>query len=395
MRDLPGGVLAACIVTPRSVVVATHSWSPGWATAIDEYLRPRAERYLWISHPLFAGEGRSEFRLYEKGRLVASGDAAPGSGPGRFGADLARTVRWCTRYRKFELFVAGDNLIALAGLWLRARGRVDHVVLYSIDFVPRRFSNPVLNRVYHSIDRLAVARSNVVWNTAEGVIEGRRQRDGGPARTPQLVVPIGAEVERITAEHVERDSNAIVYLGHLLEKQGVQVVIEAMPAVLAKVPRARFVVIGDGPYMASLVDLAKASGVSKAVEFVGFLDDHARIEQLLLGCAVGVAPYVPDESNYSRFQDLPGKIVTYLACGLPVITTTVPRHAGLLEKAGAGRIVDYSPSAFASAIVSYLGDEKALRAAAAAAAQMGLRYDWRRIFDGAFEQTATAVGAAR
>ena len=380
---------------PRSVVVATHSWSPGWATAIDEYLRPRADRYLWISHPLFAGQGRSEFRLYEKGQLVDSGDAAGGAGPGRYGADLVRTVRWCTRHGKFDLFVAGDNLIALAGLWLRARRRVSAVVLYSIDFVPRRFSNSVMNGVYHWIDRVAVARSNVVWNTAEGVIEGRRERDGGPARSPQLVVPIGAEVERIASEHVPRASNAIVYLGHLLEKQGVQVVIEAMPAVLAQVPDARLVVIGDGPYMATLVELAKRSGVSGAVEFVGFVDDHARIERLLLSCAVGVAPYVPDEANYSRFQDLPGKIVTYLACGLPVVTTVVPRHGELLEKAGAGRVVDYTPGAFASAIVSYLGDAAALHATAAAAAQMGLAYDWRRIFDGAFEQTGRAIAKAR
>jgi glycosyltransferase involved in cell wall biosynthesis len=350
---------------------------------------------MWISHPLFEGEGRSEFRLYERGQLIVSGSMASPRGAARYIADLVRTVRWCAMRGKFELFVAGDNLIALAGLWLRARRGVNAVVLYSIDFVPKRFSNALLNRFYHWIDRAAVARSNVVWNTAEGVIEGRRTRDGGPAPTPQLIVPIGADVERIAAEHVERDRNAIVYLGHLLEKQGVQVVVEAMPLVLAKIPRARLVVIGDGPYMPSLVEQANRLGVTKSVDFVGFLDDHARIERLLLGCAVGVAPYVPGESNYSRFQDLPGKIVTYLACGLPVITTTVPRHAGLLETAGAGRVVEYTADAFATAIVGYLADRDALHVSSRAAFQMGLTYDWRRIFDGAFEATARAISSAR
>ena len=380
---------------PKSVVVATHSWSPGWASALDEYLRPRAERYLWISHPLFPGQGSSELRLYERGALVDSLTVPGARGPGRYPSDLARTVRWCSRHGRFDLFVAGDNLIALSGLWLRARHRVGAVVLYSIDFVPQRFSNPLVNRAYHSIDRLAVARSDVVWNTAEGVIEGRRARDGGPPRTPQLVVPIGAEVERIAGASVDRKPETLVYLGHLLEKQGVQVVIEALPAVLARFPRARFVVVGDGPYMQQLVELGRRCGVSSAIDFVGFVDDHARIEQLLLECSVGVAPYVPDESNYSRFQDLPGKIVTYLACGLPVITTTVPRHGGLLVKTGAGRVVDYSAAAFASAITGYFGDPAALRSAGAAAVQLGLDYDWRRIFDSAFGSTAKAVGAPR
>jgi glycosyltransferase involved in cell wall biosynthesis len=375
-------------VTPTTVVVATHSWSPGWATAIDEYLRPRTLRYLWISHPLFAGQGSSEFRLLEKGNLVDSGALPAAAGTARYVLDLRRTIAWCSRNGRFELFVAGDNLLAMAGLWLRRRERVGAVAMYSIDFVPERFANPLLNRFYHAIDRAAVHRSDVVWNTAEGVIEGREARDGGPSTTPQLVVPIGADVERIASVRVERDESTFVYLGHLLEKQGVQVVIEAMPAVLAQLPRARFVVIGDGPYMQELVDLAERRGVSASIEFTGFMDDHRRIEKILLGCAVGVAPYVPDQSNYSRFQDLPGKIVTYLACGLPVITTTVPRHAEMLASSGAGRVVDYTPQAVASALLGYLSDRAAIESARTAAIEMGLRYDWRRIFDNAFQRTA-------
>lgn len=382
-------------MNPKSVVVATHSWSPGWATAIDEYLRPRADRYLWISHPLFAGKGKSEFKLFEKGELVDSGEAPAQAGASRYLRDIRRTIRWSSAGGRFELFLAGDNLLAIAGLWLRRRKRVGAVAMYSIDFVPRRFHNPLLNRAYHAIDHAAVARSNVVWNTAEGVVKGREARDGGPSRTPQLIVPIGAEVERIGEQRPERDESSVVYLGHLLEKQGVQVVIEAMPDVLARLPAARFVVIGDGPYLPHLVQLAEHLGVSKSVNFMGFMDDHRRIEQVLLRCAVGVAPYVPDESNYSRFQDLPGKIVTYLACGLPVITTTVPGRGGSLVDSGAGRVVEYTPQAFAAALTAYLQDPEKLRAARRAAFEMGLGYDWKRIFDDAFEKTAELVGKAK
>lgn len=379
---------------PRSIVVATHTWSPGWATALDDYLRPRADRYLWISHPLFAGQGRSEFRLFENGEEVDAGRVAGGGRGTRYMGDLVRTVRWVTAHGRFDLLVAGDNLLALAGLWLRARKRVGAVAMYSIDFVPHRFANPIANRAYHAIDRVAVARSDVVWNTAEGVIEGRQARDSRPAPSPQLVVPIGAEVERITSQHVQRDPRAIVYLGHLIEKQGVQVVIQALPEVAKAAPGVRFAIIGDGPYMPRLVELAKSLDVSNRIEFLGFIDDHSRIERLLLGCGLGVAPYVPDESNYSRYQDLPGKIVTYLACGLPVITTTIPRHTDLLLSAGAGRVVEYTPEAFANAILDYIRNPAAMQSASEAATRLGLGFDWRRIFDGAFEQTARVIGAA-
>lgn len=373
----------------QDVIVATHYWSPGWASALDEYLKSRARRYRWIGHPLFADGSVANYRLYENGRQTAGFEVAGVKNATRFVADVRRTIEWSRLGGPTDLFVAGDNLVALAGLWLRRRGFARAVAVYTIDYVPNRFANPVMNRAYHGVDRFAARRADIVWNTASGIVEARHERDRGRPLAPHIVVPIGAHTKRIAggASGVARRP-VIAYLGHLLEKQGVQLAIQALPKVLTATPNAKLLIIGDGPYRARLEALAAELRVEDRVEFAGFNDDHVAIEHRLLECEIGVAPYVPEPENYSRFQDLPGKIVTYLACGLPVITTTVPRHANRLETAGAGRVMDYEPAAFAEAINGYLTDSARLERARTAALTLARSYDWDEIFDHALAETA-------
>jgi glycosyltransferase involved in cell wall biosynthesis len=375
------------------VIVATHYWSPGWASALDDYLRPRADFYQWIGLPLFADGSRASCKVYRSGILEQALEVPGGRGPLRYAQDVLRTVRWARR-QPAAIFVAGDNLLALAGLWLRWRGRVNAVVLYTIDFVPQRFRNRILNFIYRAVDRFAVAHVDAVWNTAVGVIEGREQRDPGKRRAPQLVVPIGAYTTRIRLPGIAR-RRTVAYLGHLLQKQGLQIVIDALPNVLGRYPEARLLVIGDGPYRQDLEQRAAALEVSDAVEFAGFSDDHAEIERRLVECSIGVAPYEPGDDNYSRFQDLPGKIVTYLACGLAVVTTTVPRDGHLVDEAGAGRVVEYSPRAMGDAICAYFDDPVLLANSQDSARKMASAYDWSTIFGRAFAETIQAVPRLR
>jgi glycosyltransferase involved in cell wall biosynthesis len=293
-------------------------------------------------------------------------------------------VRWVDG--SWDLFIAGDPLLAIAGLWLRRRRRVRRLVLYSIDYSPRRFSNPVLNRIYHRIDRLAAQHADVVWNVSPAIETARRDRDGR-ARAPQVVVPLGTYFDRIPRSKAAPSTPRLAFLGHLLEKQGLQLVIEALPAIRRGLPAVTLLVLGDGPYRAALERQSADLGVGDAVEFAGFIDDHREVERRLAGCTLGLAPYVPDPESFSRFAD-PGKIKTYLACGLPVILTNVPPIAPLIEERGAGRIVPYEPAALAETIIEFLSDPPRLERARAAAIELGGEYAWDRVFAAAFVSSA-------
>jgi phosphatidylinositol alpha-1,6-mannosyltransferase len=80
----------------------------------------------------------------------------------------------------------------------------------------------------------------------------------------------------------------ILTVGRLVDDyKGHDMVIRAMPLILARVPRARYVVVGNGPLRPSLERLARALDVVQAVRFVGEVSD-AELDRWYRACEVFV-----------------------------------------------------------------------------------------------------------
>jgi glycosyltransferase involved in cell wall biosynthesis len=360
---------------------------------LEAFLRTHVSNLLFIAHPLFEEARPSYWRRYSHGVLTAEGEQAGPRGPTRYFREVIRTVRIAAQaHDSFHVFIGADSLLTLAGLWLRRRRTVHKVVLYSIDFVPRRFGNRLLNGVYHRVDRFAAGHADLSWGVSEAIFRARQERDGLAATRPQVVVPVGAHVERIKRLPLQAaNPRQVAFLGHLMEKQGVQLIIDALPSILSAIPGTTLLVLGDGPFAARLKSQAERLGVDAAVEFLGFVQDHTEIESRLARSALAVATYMPDPLNFSRFAD-PMKIKTYLACGLPIVMTDVPQIARLVENKGAGCIVPYKADAVASAIIRYLSDPPTLERARTAAGQFAVDFQWDRIFDEAFARSMPFLG---
>ena len=61
----------------------------------------------------------------------------------------------------------------------------------------------------------------------------------------------------------------VVCVSRLVPRKGQDTLIRALPTVLARVPDAVLLIVGDGPYRADLEKLAAATGVSASVRFTG------------------------------------------------------------------------------------------------------------------------------
>ncbi len=294
--------------------------------------------------------------------------------PLRWARDFTLTMAWGLRAPdRIDLFVGSDSLLAAAGLVLRRLGKARIVVLWTIDYVPERFGNPVLNRIYHAFDKLCVRRCDETWNLSPVMEEARAAR-GVHGR--QRVVPMGASS---TAAVGPRNTRQLVFVGHLLEKQGVQLVLEALPTILRRLPEARLLVIGDGPYRPALERQAERLGVSQAVEFAGFVEDHHEIERRLAESGVGLAPYDPSQAGFSAYAD-PGKIKNYLAAGLPVVTTEVAHISRELADRRCGVVVPYTAAALSDAVFEIVADGDGY---SSRASELGAQFSWTRILDGA------------
>jgi len=372
----PGG--GSADLGRRTLVVATHVYATGPGHALAEYGASRAGRMVFMGHPFgYAPDVRPLLERWQEGVLVTRRHVRWRRGTPElvsWARDVALTLVWGFRTPgTADVFVGCDSLLAATGLMLRRLGKARIVVLWTIDYVPERFGNPVLNRIYHAFDKLCVRRCDETWNLSPVMEEARAAR-GVHGR--QRVVPMGASS---TAAVGRRNSRQLVFVGHLLEKQGVQLVLEALPTILRRLPEARLLVIGDGPYRPALERQAERLGVSQAVEFAGFVEDHHEIERRLAESGVGLAPYDPAQAGFSAYAD-PGKIKYYLAAGLPVVTTEVAHISSELADRRCGVVIPYTAVALADAVFEIAADEHGF---SSRASELGAQFSWTRILDGA------------
>jgi glycosyltransferase involved in cell wall biosynthesis len=87
---------------------------------------------------------------------------------------------------------------------------------------------------------------------------------------------------------------------------------------------------------------------------------------------------------WSQYAD-PSKIKSYLACGLPVITTTVTYMASVLEKNDAGIVVRYQTADVILAIKKLLNNKQLYDKYSKSTLQLIKTYDWNAVFDQAFK----------
>jgi glycosyltransferase involved in cell wall biosynthesis len=175
-----------------------------------------------------------------------------------------------------------------------------------------------------------------------------------------------------------------VYTGHLVPRQGVQVLMDALTVLAERGVDFEAHIGGRGPLEPELRAAASRAVLNGRVRFPGFFPDHRDLEGFLAEGSVAVAPYDTAADSFSRFAD-PSKLKSYIAAGLPTITTDVPPSAAELAQHAGTEVVRCDPGPLADAIERVLASPDEWRMRRAAALAYARRLDWSRIFDSATE----------
>ncbi len=373
------------------VVIVTHEYATGPSHALEIYLIERAKKIFFIAHPfVFARDRKSHYRLYQNHGVLTKENEffiAMSNQILSVIKDMILSLFWILAAGRFDIFIGVDSTNTFIGILLKKIGFVKKVVFYVIDYVPNRFENKMLNKIYHSLDRFAVKYSDFVWNVSPIMVAGREKRGVRQEfRKKQIVVPVGTEmgIKQVPFDKIKRFH--VAHMGHLIKKQGVQLLIEALPDIIKRIPQFHADIIGGGDYEVELKALANKLSVSKSITFYGFIKSHDEVEKLLSYCALGIAPYLDIPDSYVRYAD-PGKVKAYLAAGLPVIITKVPAIAFELERRKCGIAINYDKDHLVDAIIKLLADEIMLKDYRKNAYGMGRDYRWNKVFNSAFRQS--------
>jgi len=374
-------------IAKLNIAIVTHIFASGPALDLEVFLQDKAKSLLFIGHPFsFTKDQSSFYRIYLKGELKKNHTAPPFKLPSVFLyiKEIILTFFWILiQKEKIDLYIGSDGYSAYIGLLLKKLGKVNHVILYTIDYVPNRFKNPILNYLYHYFDKQCLKECRIIWNVSPAMVTAREDVKSLYQKnlSPQIIVPLGVWYDRIPRLKLsEKNGNSLIYMGHLIEKQGIDLIINALPFVVKENPSITLTIVGTGSQEDALKLLVKKRKLSKVVEFKGYVKSHKEVEALISQATIGLAMYKPVPENYTYFAD-PGKLKNYLAAGVPVILTDVPPIAKALEKNKCAVISEYDPKKLSKVILKLIDDKKMLKLYSDNAIIFAKNYDWNDIFE--------------
>jgi glycosyltransferase involved in cell wall biosynthesis len=174
--------------------------------------------------------------------------------------------------------------------------------------------------------------------------------------------------------NINKKSKVILFSGVMYHHRGVDVLLKAAPIVIKKIPKARFVLLGDGPELNKLKEIVKKSKIEDSVEFKGWIE-REKIIEYLAEASIGIGPL---RSTYVTKNALPIKVLEYMASSLPILCqkNTLPDDI-LLENENGYSIKDAED--LASKIIQLLEDDEKRIKMSIKSREISLKFDWNKV----------------
>jgi glycosyltransferase involved in cell wall biosynthesis len=216
-------------------------------------------------------------------------------------------------------------------------------------------------------DRVVAAVDAVI--VPSRFLAGAAERAGFDPATIHAI-PSGVDTTFFTPTALPDGPPTVAFVGRLVEKKGLDVLLTAWPLVLAAHPTARLVVVGEGP----LAGLLEDPGPSVTYLLPNPTRRHEQVRDVIRAAHLVVTP-----SRTSATGDSESLLLVNLeaaASGRPVVST---RHGGIpefIEDGRTGLLVDEGDAeALATAMARVLGDAKLSRNLAKAAVSHAGTFD--------------------
>ncbi len=348
-------------IKSNNVVIVAHKFVTHPDDELVAYLnKNKISNLLHIGHSFYEAPDRRSYYVWYKNGLKYKEkrtlDYSFLPSPLLYAKEIFFTIWWVFSSRiRWDNFIGMDGLCVLAGNILKSLGSVRRTIYWAIDFVPtNRFTSNIVNILYHRVNIHGYKNSDEMWDLSPRMAEARdkflgiKKSDYKSLR----VVQYGMWVDRIKKyDYKDCDKNTLVFMGRLIESQGVQLILEAMPEVIKRNPKLRFKVIGTGPYRDELIKYAKKLKIYEWCDFKGKISDHREVESEIARSSIAVAPYIKSLDKWTYYAD-PGKVKTYLACGVPVLLTELPWNARDIVNYKCGVIINENPNIIAKYILN-------------------------------------------
>lgn len=153
--------------------------------------------------------------------------------------------------------------------------------------------------------------------------------------------------------------------------------VKLLPDLVAAVPEAHWILIGDGGLMPEVRGAIEARGLSERTLLTGIVE-HEHALELLASCDVCVSPHVRNPDG-TPFFGSPTKLFEYMGLAKPIVASDLDQIGEVIEHERSGLLCPPGDvGAAATAVRRLLGDDELrARLAAGALERATGTYSWR------------------
>lgn len=203
---------------------------------------------------------------------------------------------------------------------------------------------PLLRGYLKDLDGV-ICPSRIVLNLLEGY----------EVTIPKRVIPTGIALENYVREDIKKedvaalrkelaisdDETMLLSLSRVSYEKNIQAIIHQLPAVLSENSRIKLVIVGDGPYLQALKELAVSLGVEDHVVFTG-MTAHDQVGLYYKACDFFISASTSETQGLTYIESL--------ASGKPIIAHGNPYLDDLITDKMFGTLY-YAESELSDAII--------------------------------------------
>jgi glycosyltransferase involved in cell wall biosynthesis len=141
-------------------------------------------------------------------------------------------------------------------------------------------------------------------------------------QNPQLdIIPMGVNLQKFTPDLQKQQLFSLLFVGRLVEKKGLEYLINALPDIVRHFPETQLTIIGTGPQKSHLEYLVQEKQLNSNVSFLGAMP-NTDLPHYYQQNKIAVFPFIVAD-NGDR-EGLPVVVSEAIACGCCVITSDLP-----------------------------------------------------------------------
>ena len=195
------------------------------------------------------------------------------------------------------------------------------------------------------------------------------------------IIPNGVDLSLFNT-NTKKNPKKIVFAGAMYYHRGLDVLLEAIPAVIKRIPDAKFILLGSGKEMEKLKKIVLENKLENSVEFKGWIK-RDKIPENISNASIGIGPLRLTEVTS---RALPIKVLEYMAVSLPIIAQKGTLPEDILENGKNGYFIENATD-LAEKIIVLLNQPNKVENMGIQSFKMIQKFSWDNVVKNIIEET--------